>query len=187
MTNKISTIDKIVMASIELFAKNSYANTTLQDISKFSEAAIGSIYHAFPEGKKDIVNLIAKRYFDEYNKGLNNMLSTDLVNTPLDQIIGEIITLLIYLGDKYPCSYDPIFASNQTGFLEEITKLQAQLSNQIVLLIQIKIPSMSREKAELKLSVCNKIWDTLLEDYEKTQDIQTLEELKIITLQYLNN
>jgi AcrR family transcriptional regulator len=187
MIKKVLTIDKIVAASIELFHKNSYANTTLQDISKASETSIGSIYHAFPEGKKDIANLIAKRYFGEYTEGLADMLSSDLVNTPLEQIIGNIINLLIDLGNKYPCFYDPIFEGTQIVFAKEATKLEAQLSNQIVLMIQIKIPTMSREKAELKLKICNKVWDTILEEYEKTQDKQLLEELKIITLQYLNN
>jgi AcrR family transcriptional regulator len=187
MNTKTTTVDKIITASINLFYKNSYANTTLQDISKSSGAAIGSIYHAFPLGKSDIINTIAQRYFADYSKGMNRIMSTDLVNTTLEQIIDDELALFINLGQKYPCSYDPIFEDTQKVLFEEMATIESQMLSQIVLMIQIKIPSLTRAEAETKVKICIQIWDTLLSEYHKTQDEQILKELKIAVLKYLES
>ena len=101
MTDKISTIDKIVTASIELFANKSYANTTLQDISKSSGAAIGSIYHAFPKGKSVIAELITERYFDEYKQNLLSILKTDIVGQSFEKLINDLFDILLKIDRFY--------------------------------------------------------------------------------------
>jgi AcrR family transcriptional regulator len=187
MTTKASTKDKIIDSSIQLFYKNSYANSTLQEICVASEVSIGSIYHAFPNGKKDILNSIAEMYFTEYRNGITKLLSTDLVNTTLEKIIDGLMILMIDLASKYPCSSDAVFENTQNIFTNEVAEIEQQLVNQTILMIQIKMHTISRSEMELKIKICNKIWDSLLSEYEKTKDKQILKQLKIITLQYLNN
>lgn len=46
------TPDRIVVATTELFRRQGYNGTSLSQISKASEATIGSIYHFFPGGKE---------------------------------------------------------------------------------------------------------------------------------------
>ncbi|MEL6981216.1 MAG: TetR/AcrR family transcriptional regulator [Actinomycetota bacterium] len=46
------TADRIVVATNELFRRQGYNGTSLSQISKASEATIGSIYHFFPGGKE---------------------------------------------------------------------------------------------------------------------------------------
>jgi AcrR family transcriptional regulator len=187
MTDKISTIDKIVTASIELFANKSYANTTLQDISKSSGAAIGSIYHAFPKGKSEIAELITERYFQEYKQSLLTILKTDLVNRSFEELIDDLFEILLRVGAKYPCLYDPGFVINHEKLDKESKELDAELDNYIILMIQIKNPKISRENAILKTQMTTLFWNPFLAEYQKTKNIQILEQLKIITLQYLNN
>jgi AcrR family transcriptional regulator len=187
MKPQISTPQKIVDTSVILFAKNSFAGTTLQDISKTSGFSIGSIYHAFPNGKIDIINTIAKQYFALYREGLSKITSEDVVNTELEKIIDYIITLQIELGQKYPCCYDPIFETENKSFVTEVLEIEKQLANQVVLIIQIKVPNLTREMAQLRVKMCYHIWESALSEYSKNNDRRILDELRIITLQYLKN
>jgi AcrR family transcriptional regulator len=47
-----STRDRIIVATNELFRRHGYNGTSLSQISKASNATIGSIYHFFPGGKE---------------------------------------------------------------------------------------------------------------------------------------
>jgi AcrR family transcriptional regulator len=187
MASSISTIDKIIIASIQLYHKNSYSDTTLQQISKASKVSIGSIYHAFPNGKSDILGLIAQRYFEDYKLGINKLFGKDLISTSLEAVIDGILDLLIGLGNKYPCSYDPAFETTHKGFMENIAELENQFMSQVVLMVQIKIPTLTRTQAELKVKICYQVWESLLCEYEKTNDPETLIQLKILTLKYLQD
>jgi AcrR family transcriptional regulator len=187
MTDKISTINKIVTASIELFANKSYANTTLQDISKSSGAAIGSIYHAFPKGKSVIAELITERYFQEYKQNLLTLLKTDLAGQSFEKLIDDLFDILLSLNSKYPCLYDPTFEIHKERLMAEGKKLDDELDTYITLMIQIKNPNITREQAVLKTQMTTLFWNSFLAEYQKTKNIQILEQLKIITLQYLNN
>ncbi len=48
----VSTRDRIIVATNELFRRRGYNGTSLSQISKASGATIGSIYHFFPGGKE---------------------------------------------------------------------------------------------------------------------------------------
>jgi hypothetical protein len=71
--------------------------------------------------------------------------------------------------------------------MEQSKELDAELDSYIILMIQIKNPKITREEAQLKTEMCTLFWDAILAEYQKTFDKQILEQLKIITLQYLNN
>jgi AcrR family transcriptional regulator len=185
MTIKIPTKDKIVTASIELFYKNSYANTTLQDISKTSGVTIGSIYHTFPEGKKDIANQILENYLAENSKSLGEILKTNAIHSKLEQIIDKVIELMKALGNKYPCLYDNTFGLQLGEGNLKFEKLKTEIIEYTAIMIQLKNTDISEKEASLKAKTCYTIWDSLLYEYEKTQDMQILEQIKIVTLKYL--
>jgi AcrR family transcriptional regulator len=48
----VTTRDRIIVATNELFRRQGYNGTSLSQISKASGATIGSIYHFFPGGKE---------------------------------------------------------------------------------------------------------------------------------------
>jgi AcrR family transcriptional regulator len=48
----VTTPDRIIVATNELFRRQGYNGTSLSQISKASGATIGSIYHFFPGGKE---------------------------------------------------------------------------------------------------------------------------------------
>jgi AcrR family transcriptional regulator len=187
MNNKVSTYDKIIAASIDLFHKNGYAGTTLQDISKDSGAAIGSIYHAFPNGKTDIAKSIDTRYQIENNKTLGDILKLNAVDSTIEQIIDSLIAALVELGQKYPCYYDQAFLSELETVCKDANPQENEILNYTTILFQIKYPNLTKQEAELKAKICNNIWGSLILEYDQTQDPQTLEQLKIITLRYLQD
>lgn len=50
----VSTRDRIIVATNELFRRYGYNGTSLSQISDASSATIGSIYHFFPGGKEEL-------------------------------------------------------------------------------------------------------------------------------------
>jgi AcrR family transcriptional regulator len=190
MTAKIPTIDKIITASIDLFYKNSYASTTLQDISKASGAAIGSIYHAFPNGKPDIAIAINTKYQTQSNKAFGDVLKVNAINTTIEQIIDSLISTDLELGQKYPCYYDQTFVHTLYSNLEKLEnndKENNQLLEYIVILFRLKYPALTQEEAEIKAMICDNIWGSLLLKYYQTKDSQILVQLKIVILKYLQD
>jgi AcrR family transcriptional regulator len=186
MTNKLTTIDKIINASTTLFYSNTYAATTLQDIVKESDISIGSIYHAFKNGKQDIADYIVNKYYSEFKSSLGNVLQTDLVNTPIETIVENLIQTLITIGEQYPCYYDPTFAATQNGYKEQEASLKSDVIGYTTLMLQIKKPNLTRSECEFKARISYVLWEGLLSEYEKTEDKAILKELKKIAINYLN-
>jgi AcrR family transcriptional regulator len=187
MNTKISTYDKIITASIDLFHKNGYSGTTLQDICKSSGAAIGSIYHAFPNGKTDIAKSIDSRYEVENNKTLGDILKLNAVDSTIEQIIDSLIAALVELGQKYPCYFDQGFVLELNSACKDSSPQENEILNYTTILFQIKYPNLTKQKAQLKAKICDNIWGSLIQEYDQTQDPQILQQLKIVTLKYLQD
>lgn len=62
----MSTKDRIIDVSIDLFSKNGYAETSIRDIAKDAEIKTSSIYYYF-ESKEAILNNILSKYMDIVN------------------------------------------------------------------------------------------------------------------------
>jgi AcrR family transcriptional regulator len=186
MNTKIPTIDKIITASIDLFYKNSYANTTLQDISKASGAAIGSIYHAFPNGKKDIAIAIDEIYIQTFNSEFISLIQNDTVNSDFSDLIQNLLDTYLKINDKFPCYFDKSFVRSIYTELEA-DEFNNNLNGYITNLIQTKNPKLERVECELRANLINKIWDTLLEEYYNTKNPAILDQIKTLTYKYLQD
>jgi AcrR family transcriptional regulator len=187
MNNKISTFDNIIINSINLFHQNTFAKTTLQDICKNSEVSTGSIYHAFPRGKEDIVIAICQKYNVENDKILGEILKNNAVSSTISDIIDSLIKALLELGQKYPCFYDQGFLIESDKVCKNLETDRNEVLDYTTILFQIKYPNLTKKEAELKAKICNNIWSSLIQEYDTTQDKQILEQLKVVTLKYLEN
>jgi AcrR family transcriptional regulator len=185
MAKTLSTIDKIINTSINLFYDKTYAATTIQDISRESEASVGSIYHAFKNGKSDIATFIIDKYYTEFKLEMSNVLQQDIVNTPIETIVDNLINTLITIGTSYPCMYDSSFLASQTNIKDQDKSLKTEVIGYTATMIQIKNPKLKRIDAEFKATINFAIWDSLLSEYEKTNDKRVLQELKSIAINYL--
>jgi AcrR family transcriptional regulator len=187
MNVKLPAIDKIITESISLFFKHSYANTTLQQISTATELGMGSIYHAFPKGKPDIATKIMEQYLSQNTLLLGQILKTNAVDSTIEQIVDSMIATLLELGNKFPCVYDDTFVIALGANMDGFNKLQSEIIEYTAIMIQLKFPQMPKDQINLKAKICYTIWDSLLCEYEKSQDEQILTQIKILTLKYLND
>jgi len=58
--NPVSTRERIVYASAELFRRQGYAGTGLKQIATEAEATLGSVYHFFPGGKQQLTDEVLR-------------------------------------------------------------------------------------------------------------------------------
>jgi AcrR family transcriptional regulator len=184
---KISTKDSIVSTSIKLFHERGFQSTTLQEISKGAKASIGSIYHAFPKGKDDIATTIISQYSIESQLRIASTLKLDIIDMSLQVGIEAIINVLLDIGNTYPCIYDSSFDDYRHRIKKHKNDLEQDMHNYSAFIIKLKNPSLSKQDALLKATVCNTLWDSLFTQYFKHKDIRLIEEIKIITTNYLKN
>lgn len=93
------TVDRIVEAAARVFDEAGYLRATTNEIAAEAGVSIGSLYQYFPN-KDAILVEIARRHiassvaaFDELLGGLDS-------GTPLNQLIGSVIDLLIYQHER---------------------------------------------------------------------------------------
>lgn len=64
----VTTQDRIIVATNELFRRYGYNGTSLSRISDASEATIGSIYHFFPGGKEELAVAVVESTGEVYRQ-----------------------------------------------------------------------------------------------------------------------
>lgn len=85
-THEFGTRERIVRATSRLMQRQGYAATGLKEISRESEATLGSVYHFFRGGKRELA-VEAVRYGDgEFAEMLRTVL--DRVDDPAEAIIS---------------------------------------------------------------------------------------------------
>jgi AcrR family transcriptional regulator len=58
--NPVTTRDRILYASAELFRRQGYAGTGLKHIAAEADATLGSVYHFFPGGKQQLTDEVLR-------------------------------------------------------------------------------------------------------------------------------
>jgi len=58
--NPVSTRERILYASAELFRRQGYAGTGLKHIAAEADATLGSVYHFFPGGKQQLTDEVLR-------------------------------------------------------------------------------------------------------------------------------
>lgn len=82
----MSTRDRIVIASAELFRRHGYAATGLKQIVAEADAPFGSIYHFFPQGKEQLAGETIRQGGRFFLLLLDGFLERD---DPLPDILAE--------------------------------------------------------------------------------------------------
>ena len=97
--NKLSRKDRerlfkrreILSAAIELFARNGFDHTTLDDIAEASEYGKGTLYNYF-QNKEEIYSAIIRQIFDDYCEIHERILNgTDTLKEYFEQTTKELI------------------------------------------------------------------------------------------------
>lgn len=68
------TKDRILEAALERFSTHGVAATTLDEIRGAAEASVGSVYHAFPRGKEDVVTALYVDVLGRYQQAFLDVL-----------------------------------------------------------------------------------------------------------------
>jgi len=83
-----TTRERILVATNELFRVHGYNGTSLSQISKASDATMGSIYHFFPGGKEELTVAVIESTGATYR-------------TLFDEIAAAAATPIAAIGDFF--------------------------------------------------------------------------------------
>jgi AcrR family transcriptional regulator len=92
----VSTRERIVYASAELFRRQGYAGTGIKHIAAHADATLGSVYHFFPGGKGQLADEVLRtggRFFLALYEAIA-AAAPDLPNAVRDFFLGAGETLL---------------------------------------------------------------------------------------------
>lgn len=104
LTNRdIQAIERrsqLLESAKELFAANGYHATTTRQITKNIGMADGLIYHYFPEGKKQILDIIIKEFVDDRWIQLEKDISEVTCDISLQEILFRLGNIIFkYIGN----------------------------------------------------------------------------------------
>lgn len=92
--------NQLLESAKELFAANGYHATTTRQITKNIGMADGLIYHYFPEGKKQILDIIIKEFIDDRWIQLEKDISEVTCDIPLQEILFRLGNIIFkYIGN----------------------------------------------------------------------------------------
>lgn len=92
--------NQLLESAKELFASNGYHATTTRQITKNIGMADGLIYHYFPEGKKQILDIIIKEFIDERWIQLEKDISEVTSDIPIQEILFKLGNIIFkYIGN----------------------------------------------------------------------------------------
>jgi len=91
----VSTADRIIAATNELFRLQGYNGTSLSQISAAAEATIGSIYHFFPGGKEALAVAVIESTGNVYRELFEAIVAeaADRVSALEDVFVGAAAVL----------------------------------------------------------------------------------------------
>lgn len=91
---------QLLESAKELFAANGYHATTTRQITKNIGMADGLIYHYFPEGKKQILDIIIKEFVDDRWIQLEKDISEVTCDISLQEILFRLGNIIFkYIGN----------------------------------------------------------------------------------------
>ncbi|AKA71567.1 TetR/AcrR family transcriptional regulator [Clostridium scatologenes] len=92
--------NQLLESAKELFASNGYHATTTRQITKNIGMADGLIYHYFPEGKKQILDIIIKEFIDDRWIQLEKEISEVTSDIPIQEILFKLGNIIFkYIGN----------------------------------------------------------------------------------------
>jgi len=95
---KKDTREAILKAAGKLFLNNGYRATSMEMIAEASYVAVGTIYNYFNSKAEVMVELNSL----ETGKAITRMEGLDLENTPVEDLLWQIVSDLLSLLGKYP-------------------------------------------------------------------------------------
>ena len=94
------TRQRLLDAAAKLFAENGYARTSVRSINKSIGMADGLMYHYFPGGKEEIIQVIVRERFRQVVSELRDM-ARGLEHLPVEEVMERIYQNWTEIFDKH--------------------------------------------------------------------------------------
>jgi AcrR family transcriptional regulator len=183
----MSIKETVLKVADQLFAQEGYKNVSMSTISSTSKISIGSIYHAFKEGKEEIAHTILENYFNDLIAGFNQLLNQDVLDLTLDECIQNLIQLFTALNSRYQSSPELQKVVKTPKTKELAQHIRKEIISKFALFLRLKIPDLTMEEASWKSRICCVLCDSIFEEWESSHEQRILEEMEMVVIKYLKN
>jgi AcrR family transcriptional regulator len=155
--------EQLLNSAKELFALQGYHATTTREITRHIGMADGLIYHYFPEGKQQMLDIILKDFLDERYVLVESEIASLSEMTPIEELLNSLGNIFFsYIAkDKNVLL---ILLKEKSAFSEEYTNRFNQhvnlLMDQTMKLIQVYVDRKEIRSFDIFMMV-NQFWSAI--------------------------
>lgn len=140
-------IDRILDAAAEVIAEVGVEGASTNAIAARASTSVGSLYQFFPN-RDAIVQALAARYADEFERLKDRVMAPEVADLPLDRMMRGIVEPIAAYCDANP-AYRHVFAATNDyarGYSPEEARLHAAVVGRVDALIARRTPWVTHEQ-----------------------------------------
>lgn len=141
------TRENLLQSARKLFAKNGYAATPVRKINREIGMADGILYHYFPDGKREILEVLVKESLEK-TLSENEAWASELENLPLEDILKRIAEMADDFFNENIELLMILFKESsiiELGEMKQLVAMFEEKRNDVALLLKAK-----HEQGEIK-------------------------------------
>ncbi|MDR0875255.1 MAG: TetR/AcrR family transcriptional regulator [Clostridiales Family XIII bacterium] len=116
------TRKKLLESARKLFAENGYAGTQVRTINRSIDMADGLIYHYFPGGKKELLQVLIQENFQQIITEVKSR-NEQIGNLPIAEVLEQIYRNADEVFTEYLDVFKIFFRENEVRELIEVDQL----------------------------------------------------------------
>lgn len=184
-------VDRILDAAAQLLSEQGYNAVKTNHIAKRAGVSIGSVYQFFPN-RFAIFHALAARYQDRIAEMLDEYMGPKAKPRPWEQAIDEVIDMYAEMWRQEWSFFGVWLAIQNTAELREADEQYVSnlVSNNLMYFIRDIMPNASDAEiapiARTMFEISNILLDSSMRSGDQ-QDMQVIEELKIVLKSYLKH
>ena len=123
----VETRKKLLQSALKLFAENGYDGTNVRSINRSIGMADGLMYHYFPSGKREIMEVLIR----ENSTGILAKQAehrADLSNLPLEEVLEQLYHYFDGFFTEYQDAFKLIFRDDEARRIAREMSLDVTLS-----------------------------------------------------------
>lgn len=115
----LETRQKLLDTAVVLFSTQGYSKTSIRALARQVGLSDGILYHHFPQGKQQILEVLLTQGIQKALAQLN-LFNQDLENSPLDKVLNTLCELCVQLFSQHKALLKVILRESENMQLSEI-------------------------------------------------------------------
>lgn len=182
--------ERLLDAAEAILAERGYEAATTNAIAERAGTSIGALYGFF-SNRDAVLRALAHRYSDGLRTNLEGMLTPEVLQLPLPELVGRIVDAFTALHEQHR-GFRSVFAgslaSPQLAATSE--ELHREVLERIGAIMRLRLPHLETNRLRLHAGICVQTAKALLllaEDADANDRAEVIQETKRLLTSYLED